>query len=123
MAKVIFDDNTMFLELLGLTQATDGAFVTTAAVTGLIEDEAAVSIFAGSLTYLGAAVAVTRNGVLYADGNYRAIVPEDTAWSTKTVAGAIRFHRHWAKITADDGVNRDGVWREPVVIRYRSFGE
>jgi hypothetical protein len=121
MAKAIFDDNSMFLELLGLTDSATDAAVTTAVVTGEIIDEDDASIWSGPLTYLG--TAVTRNGVIYTDGNYRATIPEDTAYTTKTVANKTRYQRHWAKITADDGVNRDGLWREPLVVRYRDFEE
>jgi hypothetical protein len=118
MSKVMFDQNSMFLELLGLSQATDDTFVITATVSADIMDEDATSVWSGSLSYLGSAV--TRGGITYTDGNYRATVPETVTWSTNADGS---FQRHWAEITADDGASRDGFWREFIKVETRNFGD
>jgi hypothetical protein len=129
MSKVFFDSNSMILELLGLADNTlpdtDGSYyISSATVTGEIVDEDATQLWTGSLLYVSTpSIVVIRDGVSYPDGNYRAVVPETIAWATKIVRGDTRFQIHWAKVTADDGANRDGYWEEMIKVETRNFGD
>jgi hypothetical protein len=129
MAQLWFDQNTHLLELLGLADLslppTDPNFFLGAAiVTGRIADKDDTEIWTAVLTYLGVGVAVTREihgvPVTTADGNYRVAVPDNISFTLKPNG---KPERHIITLDADDGVDRDGFWKETISFAPRNFAE
>ena len=129
MSRVVFDQNSMFLEVLGLSDALiisgdPGFYISTAVITAEIVDEDDTQIWTDTLSYISSpSTEVIRNDVTYPDGNYRATLPETIPWSTKLAGSRTVYHHHVAKVTADDGTNRDGYWEELVKVQLRDFGD
>lgn len=129
MAQLWFDENTHLLELLGLNdrrlEKGDPSYViTTAVVTAEIVDEDGTQVYTGTLVYLGAGVAVTREihgiPITFDDGNYRVAVPDTVSFSLKASG---KRKRHIVKVDADDGTDRDGHWEDTIAFGQRNFAE
>jgi hypothetical protein len=127
MAQLWFDENTHLLELLGLNDRRlevghANYWITTAIVTAEIVDEDDVQVWSGTLTYLGEIVSREIHGapMTFADGNYRAAVPDTVAFSVKANG---KRKRHIVKVDADDGTDRDGHWEDTISFGQRNFAE
>ena len=123
MARILFDQNTGMIELLGLKDVITDTFITSATVNGQIDDADGTTVFGPSvMASVGASVTREIDGVsqTFTSGNYRVIVPETTNYTLKSNG---KFQRHTVIITADDGTNRDARWEQEIPITTRDFSE
>lgn len=124
MAEIAFNLNTNSVILAGLSDE-DGTVLNAATVEARIEDKDGTQVWPdpgvevwASVPSLGSGVAVTLDGVSYADGNYREQVPDDTVWTPKS--GGSGFLHHFLFVRADDGPNRNGHWKRRIMVAERT---
>jgi hypothetical protein len=91
----VFVGNTNILDLLGLKNATTGAWINDATVTLTVKDAVGAEI-------TGESWPQAMNYVSGSNGDYRAILEDDLEFTPKQT--------YYAHIRADAGVNRVGAW-------------
>ena len=105
-SQILFDQNSMVLELQGLKDSVSDTYINTATVAVTLVDSDDVNV-------VGETWPLTMIYVASSNGNYRAILPD-----TLTLAVGSLYA---AKISATGGVDLVGYWKWPLVVESRDF--